>query len=115
MTPAARVQAAIEILDQVIAAARDNGAAADTLIARYFRDRRSAGAKDRRALRELAYAAILRAGERRDSGRAARLGQAEEQPDLCAAFDGSAHGPAPVSVAQRQTGVEEKRVSGRVD
>src|SRR3546814_12575930 len=88
MTPAARVQAAIEILDQVIAAARDNGAAADTLIARYFRDRRYAGAKYRRAVRELAYAAIRRAGARPDSGRAALLGLAEEQPGLCAAFDG---------------------------
>src|SRR3546814_20304563 len=79
MTAAARVQAAIEILDQVIAAARDNGAAADTLIARYFRDRRYAGAKDRRAVRELAYAAIRRAGERPDSGRAAMLGRSEER------------------------------------
>ena len=43
MTPSARVQAAIELLDQVIDAARSGGAAADTLIARYFRDRRYAG------------------------------------------------------------------------
>ncbi len=96
MTPAARVQAAIEILDQVIAAARDNGAAADTLIARYFHDRRYAGSKDRRAVRELAYAAIRRAGERPESGRAAMLGLAGDQPDLCALFDGSAHGPAAI-------------------
>jgi hypothetical protein len=33
MTPSARVQAAIEILDLVIAAARDNGPAADKIIA----------------------------------------------------------------------------------
>ena len=36
MTPAARVQAAIELLDEIIVAAREGGAAADTLIARYF-------------------------------------------------------------------------------
>lgn len=94
MTPAARVQAAIEILDQVIAAARDNGAAADTIIARYFRDRRYAGSKDRRAVRDLAYAAIRRAGERPVSGRAAMLGLAVDQPELAGAFDGSARGPA---------------------
>src|SRR3546814_10074383 len=94
MTPAARVQAAIEILDQVVAAARDDGAAADTIIARYFRDRRYAGSKDRRAVRDLAYAAIRRAGERPRSGRAAMLGLAEDQPELRALFDGSAHGPA---------------------
>ena len=39
MTPAARTQAAIELLDAIIAAARDAGAAADTLIARYFSTR----------------------------------------------------------------------------
>src|SRR3546814_12028138 len=101
MTPAARVQAAIEILDQDIAAARDNGAAADTLIGRYFRDRRYAGANDRRAVRELAYAAIRRAGERPDSGRAAMLGLAAAQPELCAALDGTAHGPPPVDAAEQ--------------
>ena len=55
MTPAARVQAAIELLDQIIAAARADGAAADTLIARYFAERRYAGSKDRRAVRDLVY------------------------------------------------------------
>ena len=51
MTPQARAQAAIDILDEVIVAARDAGAAADTLIARYFKARRYAGSKDRRAVR----------------------------------------------------------------
>lgn len=97
MTPAARLQAAIDILDQVIASARDNGPAADTIIARYFRDRRYAGSKDRRAVRDLAYAAIRRAGERPESGRAALLGLTDDQPELIALFDGSAHGPAPVA------------------
>ena len=32
MTPGARVQAAIELLDQIIAAAHEGGAAADTLV-----------------------------------------------------------------------------------
>ena len=40
------------------------GAAADTLIARYFKTRRYAGSKDRRAVRELVFRAIRRAGER---------------------------------------------------
>ena len=56
MTPAARVQAAIEVLDLVIEAARSNGAPADRLIADWFRPRRFAGSSDRRAVRELAYA-----------------------------------------------------------
>src|SRR3546814_18029878 len=101
MTPAARVQAAIEILDQVVAAARDDGAAADTIIARYFRDRRYAGSKDRRAVRDLAYAAIRRAGERPLSGRAAMLGLVEDQPELRALFDESAHGPKTIAPAEK--------------
>ena len=96
MTPAARAQAAIELLDQVIEAARSGGAAADTLIGAYFKTRRYAGSKDRRAVRELVYRAIRRSGETPASGRAALLGLAEEQPDLLGLFDGSPHGPAPV-------------------
>jgi 16S rRNA (cytosine967-C5)-methyltransferase len=36
MTPAARLQAAIEILDEVITAARDDGPPADAIVTRYF-------------------------------------------------------------------------------
>ncbi len=97
MTPGARVQAAIELLDRIIAAARESGAAADTLIARYFAERRYAGSKDRRAVRELVYAAIRRAGEVPESGRAAMVGLARDDTAVAAAFDGSAHGPAPIA------------------
>lgn len=96
MTPAARLQAAIEIMDAVIDAARAGGAAADTLVARYFASRRYAGSKDRRAVRELVYAAIRRAGEVPESGRAALIGLASDRPELLALFDGSVHGPAPL-------------------
>lgn len=95
MTPAARVQAAIELLDEIVAAAEGAGAAADTIIARYFKTRRYAGSKDRRAVRELVYRAIRRSGERPASGRAAMLGLAEDDPDLLAAFDGGPHAPPP--------------------
>jgi len=96
MTPSARTQAAIELLDEVVAATRSGGAAADTLIARYFANRRYAGSKDRRAVRDLVYAAIRRAGEVPASGRAAMLAVAEDDPVVAATFDGSVHGPAPV-------------------
>ena len=96
MTPAARVQAAIEILDLVIAAARGNGAPADRIIADWFRTRRFAGSKDRRAVRELAYAAIRACGPVPPSGRAALLRLAENDPNLAALFDGQGHGPAPI-------------------
>jgi 16S rRNA (cytosine967-C5)-methyltransferase len=96
MTPAARTQAAIDILDQIIAAAREGGAAGDTLIARYFSTRRYAGSKDRRAVRELVYAAIRRAGEVPESGRAAMIGLAREDDAVAATFDGQGHGPPPI-------------------
>lgn len=96
MTPAARVQAAIEVLDLVIEAARSNGAPADRLITEWFRSRRFAGSSDRRAVRELAYLAIRACGEVPESGRAAMLLLAEGDPALAALFDGSHHGPARV-------------------
>jgi 16S rRNA (cytosine967-C5)-methyltransferase len=95
VTPSARLQSAIELLDEVIASARGGGAAADTLIARYFKTRRYAGSKDRRAVRELVYRAIRRSGEVPASGRAAMLGLAADAPELLTLFDGSSHGPAP--------------------
>ena len=97
MIPAARLQAAIDILDEVVTAARGGGAAADTLVARYFSTRRYAGSKDRRAVRELVYAAIRRAGERPESGRAAMLGLVQDRPELANGFDGSPHGPQPIT------------------
>lgn len=97
MTPAARTQAAIELLDAIIAAAREGGAAADTLIARYFATRRYAGSKDRRAVRELVYAAIRACGEVPASGRAAMVLMARGDPSLAATFDGSSHGPASIT------------------
>jgi 16S rRNA (cytosine967-C5)-methyltransferase len=94
MRPAARIEAAIELLDQIIEAARSAGPAADTIIAAYFKTRRYAGSKDRRAVRELVYRAIRRSGERPKSGRAALLGLAKDDPELLPLFDGSAHAPA---------------------
>lgn len=101
MTPSARVQAAIEILDLVIAAARGNGAAADKIIAEWFRTRRFAGSSDRRAVRELAYGAIRKCGEIPHSGRAAMLTCAKDDPALAALFDGSPHAPQPIDPAER--------------
>ncbi len=58
MTPPARVQAAIEILDGVLTSVRSHGPAADTILANYFRTRRYAGSKDRTAVRALVFAAL---------------------------------------------------------
>ena len=96
MTPAARVQAAIGLLDQVIAAALAKGAPADRILADWFRASRFAGSKDRRAVRELVYRAVRHCGPVPQTGRAAMLALAEEDPGLLLLFDGSAYGPVPV-------------------
>src|SRR5687768_4785493 len=92
MTPAARLQAGIEILDEVIASARDDGPPADVIVTRYFKTRRYAGSGDRRAVRELAFRAIRRSAERPESGRAAMLGLAQDDPELAELF-GQVRGP----------------------
>ncbi|WP_150290763.1 RsmB/NOP family class I SAM-dependent RNA methyltransferase [Sphingobium estronivorans] len=113
MTPAARVQAAIELLDAIIASARDGGPAADTLIARYFKERRYAGSRDRRAVRDHVYDAVRRAAERPESGRAAMIGLARERAELSALFDGSAHGPE--AIDEGETGAPAGVVPGWIE
>lgn len=97
MTPAARIQAAIELLDLIVGGATGNGAPADRIIADWFRTRRFAGSKDRRAVRELVYAAIRACGPIPASGRAAMLRLAVNDASLAALFDGSPHGPEPIA------------------
>jgi len=94
MTPSARVQAAIDLLDTIIASARGKGAPADRIIAEYFRTRRYAGSKDRRAVRDLVYSAIRLCGPVPASGRAAMLAVARQDAAIAALFDDSPHGPA---------------------
>ncbi len=95
MTPAARLQAAVEILDEVIASARDDGPPADIIVTRYFKTRRYAGSGDRRAVRELVFRAIRRSAERPESGRAAMLGLAQDDSELAELF-GQVRGPAAI-------------------
>jgi 16S rRNA (cytosine967-C5)-methyltransferase len=92
MTPAARLQAAIEILDLVIQSVREDGAPADALVTRYFKTRRYAGSKDRRAVRDLVFRTIRRSGERPQSGRSAVVGMAREDESLLHLF-GEPRGP----------------------
>jgi 16S rRNA (cytosine967-C5)-methyltransferase len=95
MTPAARLQAAIEILDQVIESVREDGPPADSLVTRYFKTRRYAGSKDRRAVRELVFRAIRAVAERPGNGRAAVLALAQVDTELVELF-GEPRGPEPI-------------------
>ncbi len=88
---------AIDLLDLILAAARNRGAAADVILARWFAERRFAGSKDRRAVRALVYDAIRLCGEIPVSGRAAMLAVAQAQPALAPLFDGSGYGPAMIA------------------
>lgn len=96
MIPAARVQAAIDILDRVIDGAKGQGAPADRIISEWAKANRYAGSKDRRAIRELVYEAIRHCGEVPVSGRAAMLAQAARDESLLALFDGSQYGPGQI-------------------
>ena len=104
MTPAARVQGAIDLLDAILAAAKGGGAPADRVASEWFRARRYAGSGDRRAIRELAWRAIRACGEVPADGRAAMIAVARNDAALAELFDGSGHGPA--QIGARETGAK---------
>jgi len=97
MTPAARLQAAIEVLDEVLASVREEGPPADAIVTRYFKQRRYAGSGDRRAVRELVFRAIRRTAERPDSGRAAIVGLVEDDSSLAELFSATDRRPVLLS------------------
>jgi 16S rRNA (cytosine967-C5)-methyltransferase len=77
----------------------DDGPPADTIVTRYFKTRRYAGSKDRRAVRELVFRAVRRSAERPASGRAAILGLEEDMPELAALF-GQERGPESIRAGE---------------
>ncbi|WP_277020250.1 RsmB/NOP family class I SAM-dependent RNA methyltransferase [Paracoccus hibiscisoli] len=98
MTPAARIAAAIGVLDQILA-----GAPAEQALLRWSRANRFAGSGDRAALRDLVFGAL----RRRDSlaalggglsGRGLMVGHAHQAGlPLDAIFTGEGHAPAPLT------------------
>ncbi len=111
MIPAARIAAAIEVLE----AAERDGFAADRILADFYRRRRYAGSKDRAAISARVYGAVRR--RIRLDWWLARIG-ADATPrtrvladilladglspdETAALFDGSAHGPAGLSEAEK--------------
>ena len=114
MTPGARLQAAIELLDDIA-----RGGAADAASSAYFRSRRYIGSKDRAAISERLYA-LLRARARlgwwietttgsadAPSGRARviaalALVDGRRIKDFGPDFDGGAYRPAPLSADERR-------------
>lgn len=110
MTPAARIQAAIELLDEVLATDRP----ADGVLSAYFRARRFIGAKDRRAVSEqvwrvLRYRARLTWVLKTDTPTprllvAANLvrGESKSMDAIGGLFSGAKNGPPPLSVNEKR-------------
>ncbi len=103
MTPAARVAAAVDVLDQVLA-----GAPAERTLLRWARASRFAGSRDREAVRDLVFDALRRrrsyaamGGD--ESGRGLMLGalrSAGTDPDTV--FTGEGYAPLPLTAAERE-------------
>jgi len=105
--PAARIQAAIEILDAVF----EKQVAADRYLNGWARTHRFAGSKDRRAIADMVYDVLRQRGRymaRMGGGAGARtavLGALAARPlpldEIEALFDGGPHAPAPLSPEER--------------
>lgn len=113
MRPAARLQATIDLLDLILVGDRP----ADTIVSDYFKKRRYAGSKDRRAVQELLYTVLRhrarlawRLNSTEVNGRNLTLSlltnpslcPEEWQDDLAEYFNDTPHAPAPLS-AEEQT------------
>ena len=112
MTPAARIQAVIEILADIIATPRP----ADTLTSAYFRARRFIGSKDRQAISTRLYRImreyhrlcwwVVRDGAAVDARTltiaAVILDKEHSAASIDSAFSGALYAPAPLSDAERK-------------
>ncbi len=105
MTPAARLQAAIEVLDALNATAMP----ADRFIRDWFRQRRYAGSKDRAAVAERvfdvlrhrsAYAWRMQSENSRTLAIASLLHRGQSLDSIRALFGGEAYGPPPLTEAE---------------
>lgn len=102
MTPAARLSAAIDLLDSVLA-----GEPAERALTRWARASRFAGSKDRAAVRDLVFDGLRRRRSLAwrggaETGRAIVLAQsAGEAAELDALCTGEGYDPAPLTAAER--------------
>ena len=105
MTPAARVAAASEILDRILA-----GDPAEPALIRWARASRYAGSGDRAAVRDLVYDSLRKLRSRAAlggglDGRALMLGMCRETgQDPAQVFTGQGHAPAVLTDAEKQSG-----------
>src|SRR6056297_568947 len=116
MTPEARIQAAIEVLDGVLA-----GDAAEKALTSWGRRSRFAGSKDRAAVRDHVFQALrcrrsyacLGGAE---TGRALMLGAVRaEGRDPAEVFTGEGHAPSALSEAEAVAGRAPEALGDRFD
>ena len=110
MTPAARIQTAIDLLDEVLATDRP----ADGVLSAYFRARRFIGSKDRRAVSENVWRVLRHRarlawalGTETPNARllvAANLvrGESKSIDAVAGLFSGARHGPQPLSANEKR-------------
>ena len=113
MTPAARTEAAIGLLDQILSQPQQP---ADRIVAGWFRARRYAGAKDRAYITNLVYTMLRRRAELEWALGADDVGNANSRELTMAAlavdeqlaegevadrFSGTEHGPAVLTEQER--------------
>jgi 16S rRNA (cytosine967-C5)-methyltransferase len=116
MTPGARAQAAIEVLDRIL-----DGEAPERVLSNWARASRFAGSKDRAAVRDLVYDGLRR---RRSAavvggagtGRGIVLGLIRQSGgDPEALFTGEGHAPATLSAAERAVEAPDMSDAVRLD
>ncbi|WP_208351973.1 RsmB/NOP family class I SAM-dependent RNA methyltransferase [Pseudaestuariivita rosea] len=101
MTPAARVAAAIEILDDIL-----NDAPAERVLTTWARQHRFAGSKDRQAIRDLVFDTLRQRNSLAHmggglTGRGLMIGLTmTHDTDIKEIFSGIGHAPAPLSDAE---------------
>jgi len=119
MIPGARIQAAIELLDQIGAAT----VPADRLVGNYFRSRRYAGSKDRRSVTETVYDVLRRQGEYawRAGGTDSRrlvlahlmLDQDRKADDVAALFDAAKFCPVDLDADEQAALAQLSQAAGK--
>lgn len=115
MTPAARIAAAIQILDRILA-----GDPAEPALLRWSRASRFAGSGDRAAVRDLVFDSLRRLRSRAArggsmTGRGLMLGLCRDEGiDPATVFTGQGHAPAPLSQAEQAAPMPQD-VGARLD
>lgn len=118
MTPAARVAAAIGLLDRALA-----GEPAEAALTRWARASRYAGSGDRAAVRDLVYDSLRRlrsrtalAGADRADGRALMIGALREAgADPADVFTGAQNAPQPLTPSERDRPPREPTLAEALD